>query len=97
MEGTFGAIMMIVIVLPAVYVIPGSDYGGRYENAFNAMAQIRMPFRRRVRCPLSFILLVFRKQRHTAGHGFVVPVVHLHVQSGGYVSLCFVRLCLCFV
>jgi len=39
MEGVFGAAMMIVVVLPAIYFIPGSD-NGSYENFIDAFLMI---------------------------------------------------------
>ena len=35
MEGFFGLIIMIFIILPVLYFIPGKD-GGRYENSLEA-------------------------------------------------------------
>ena len=39
MEGVFGAAMMVVVVLPAIYFIPGSD-NGSYENFIDAFLMI---------------------------------------------------------
>ena len=35
-EGSFGALMMVAIVLPTVYYLPGNDGGGVHENALDA-------------------------------------------------------------
>lgn len=39
-EGLFGTMMMIFIMLPAVYFIPGYDTGGRQENTLDTLTMI---------------------------------------------------------
>ncbi|XP_014673562.1 PREDICTED: solute carrier family 35 member F6-like isoform X2 [Priapulus caudatus] len=40
MEGTFGFFIMSLIVLPAMFFIPGNDINGNYENSLDALYQI---------------------------------------------------------
>jgi hypothetical protein len=40
LEGCWGAVVMAILVLPVVYLIPGHQQGGRYENALDAMVMI---------------------------------------------------------
>jgi len=40
MEGLWGVILMVVIIMPVLYFIPGDD-NGSYENALDALVQIR--------------------------------------------------------
>jgi hypothetical protein len=39
-EGTFGLLLMVLVVLPACYFIPGSDAGSRYENSLDSVVMI---------------------------------------------------------
>ncbi|WAR19076.1 S35F6-like protein [Mya arenaria] len=40
LEGSFGVVLMSLVVLPAMYFIPGSDVQDKYENSVDALYQI---------------------------------------------------------
>jgi hypothetical protein len=40
MEGLWGFLMSVLLLLPAGYYLPGSDHGGRYENTFNTLVML---------------------------------------------------------
>jgi len=48
MEGVFGILLMVLVVLPLLYIIPGYDVGS-YENCIDALIQMQQ----------SWMLLVF--------------------------------------
>ncbi|KAJ8308158.1 hypothetical protein KUTeg_013032, partial [Tegillarca granosa] len=59
MEGTFGFFMMSLIVLPAMYFIPGSDVNNSYENSLDALYQIKNEPRLLAFCLLYLLSIAF--------------------------------------
>ena len=41
LEGMWGTVLMPMIVFPWAYIIPGSDYGGSFENVFDSWEMVR--------------------------------------------------------
>ena len=42
-EGVYGTLLSGLVMLPAVYYMPGSDCGGRQENSLDTLYQLRNP------------------------------------------------------
>ncbi|XP_021378022.1 solute carrier family 35 member F6-like [Mizuhopecten yessoensis] len=59
LEGSYGVIFMSVIVLPAMYYIPGSDVNNSYENSLDALYQIANDSRLLVFCLLYLLSIAF--------------------------------------
>ncbi|TPP59738.1 Solute carrier family 35 member F6 [Fasciola gigantica] len=59
MEGLFGSLMMIVVALPAVHFIPGSDLNGSFENVLDALYQIVNNTLLLVNCILYILSIAF--------------------------------------
>ncbi|XP_063426229.1 solute carrier family 35 member F6-like [Mytilus trossulus] len=58
-EGSFGALLMIAVVLPVMYFIPGSDVNNSYENSLDAIYQIFSEPRLLVFCLLYLLSIAF--------------------------------------
>ncbi|XP_067682026.1 solute carrier family 35 member F6-like [Haliotis asinina] len=59
MEGTFGLLLMMFIVLPAMYFIPGKQVNNSYENSLDALYQIGNSPRLLIFCLLYLISIAF--------------------------------------
>ncbi|XP_033736319.1 solute carrier family 35 member F6-like [Pecten maximus] len=59
LEGSYGVIFMSVIVLPAMYYIPGSDVNNSYENSLDALYQIANEPQLLVFCLLYLLSIAF--------------------------------------
>ncbi|TFJ83555.1 hypothetical protein NSK_004661 [Nannochloropsis salina CCMP1776] len=53
LEGLWGMTLMLFVVFPSAYYLPGTDEGGSMENVFDSLAMIRNS------APLQAVLLIF--------------------------------------
>ncbi|EKU22662.1 drug metabolite transporter superfamily [Nannochloropsis gaditana CCMP526] len=53
LEGFWGMILMLLVVFPSAYYLPGTDEGGSMENVFDSLAMVRNS------APLQAVLLIF--------------------------------------
>ncbi|XP_064601853.1 solute carrier family 35 member F6-like [Liolophura sinensis] len=59
MEGSFGFSIMAVIVLPAMYFIPGPQVNNSYENSLDAIYQIGNDYKLLIFCLLYLLSIAF--------------------------------------